>query len=79
MYRAFGVTVTTAPPDGEAAVVPLVVVARDERDAELVAAGLSGAGASAETLRELTVQEALGYGLDLDQLGQAKTLPVLNL
>lgn len=79
MHRAFGVTVTVATPNGEASTAPLVVVAKDERDAELVAAGLAGAGASAETMRELTSQEAAEYGLDLNELGDAKALPVLNL
>jgi hypothetical protein len=79
MHRAFGVTVTVTTRQGEPSAAPLVVVARDERDAELVAAGLAGAGASAETLRELTAQEAAEYGLDLNELGSAKALPILNL
>jgi len=79
MHRAFGVTVTIPAPNGRASVAPLVVVATDERDAELVAARVAGDGASAETLRELTAQEAVEYGLDLSELGSAKALPTLNL
>jgi hypothetical protein len=79
MHRAFGVTVTVQAPNGGSSVAPLVVVAKDERDAELVAAGLAGAGATAETMRELTAQEAVEYDLDLNQLGSAKALPILNL
>jgi len=80
MNKAFGVTVTVPQPDGQAAkTAPLAVVATGERDAELVAARVAGPGASAETLRELTSQEALEYGLDLDEHGSAKALPILNL
>ena len=78
MYRAFGVTVTVPAPNGAPSVAPLVVVANDERDAELVAARIAGNGASAETLRELTAQEAVEYGLDLNEPGNAKALPILN-
>lgn len=79
MHRAFGVTVTVPAPNGGPSVAPLVVVANDERDAELVAARIAGDGASAETLRELTSQEAVEYGLDLNEVGSAKALPILNL
>jgi hypothetical protein len=79
MYRAFGVTVTVPAPNGGPSVAPLVVVANDERDAEFVAARIAGNRASAETLRELTAQEAVEYGLDLNELGNAKALPILNL
>ena len=80
MNKAFGVTVTLPKRDGQGpTTAPLAVVARDERDAELVAARLSGAEASAETLRELTSQEASEYGLDLNEHGSARALPVLNL
>jgi hypothetical protein len=79
MHRAFGVAVTVPGPNGGASVGPLVVVAEDEREAELVAARVAGDGASAETMRELTSQEAVEYGLDLSELGSAKALPILNL
>ncbi len=80
MNKGFGVTVTvTQSGDREAKTAPLVVVARDERDAELVAAQAAGPNASAETLRELTDDEVLAYGLDLQAHGTAKVLPILNL
>ena len=80
MNKGFGVTVTvTQSGDQEAKTAPLVVVARDERDAELVAAQAAGPNASAETLRELTDDEVLAYGLDLQAHGTAKVLPILNL
>lgn len=77
MNKAFGVQVTL--PGDESGVRPLVVVARDERDAELVAAGAAGAGASASTLRTLTDEEARQYGLDLARHGDARALPALDL
>ena len=80
MNKGFGVTVTvTQSGDQEPTTAPLVVVARDERDAELVAAQAAGLNASAETLRELTDEEVLAYGLDLQAHGTAKVLPILNL
>jgi uncharacterized protein YegL len=80
MNKGFGVTVTvTQPGDQAAKTAPLVVVARDERDAELVAAQAAGPNASAETLRELTEEEVLAYELDLQAHGTAKVLPILNL
>ena len=80
MNKAFGVTVTvTQMGDREPKTAPLVVVARDERDAELVAAQAAGPNASAETLRELTEDEVLAYELDLQAHGSAKVLPILNL
>ena len=80
MNKAFGVTVMIPERNGQGSTTaPLAVVARDERDAELVAARLTGAEASAETLRELTSQEAFEYGLDLNEHGSARALPVLNL
>jgi hypothetical protein len=80
MNKGFGVTVTvTQSGDQEPKTAPLVVVARDERDAELVAAQAAGPNASAETLRELTDEEVLAYGLDLQAHGTAKVLPILNL
>ena len=79
--RSFGVQITL--PDevaGPGQVVPMVVVARDESDAELVATAAAGGGrAQAEVLRELSDEEASTYGLDLSRHGDAKTLPVLDL
>ncbi len=77
MNRAFGVQVTL--PGDDAGARPLVVVARDERDAELVAARAAGAGANASTLRALTADEARQYGLDLARHGDARALPSLDL
>ena len=57
----------------------LAVVAADESDAELIAASLVGAGSGVETLRELTEDELLEYGLDLNEHGAAKALAVPNL
>jgi hypothetical protein len=80
MNKGFGVTVTVKQPgDQEPKTAPLVVVARDERDAELVAARAAGPHAHAETLRELTDEEVLAHGLDLQAHGSAKVLPILNL
>jgi uncharacterized protein YegL len=80
MNKGFGVTVTvTQPGDQAAKTAPLVVVARDERDAELVAVQAAGPNASAETMRELTEEEVLSYELDLQAHGTAKVLPILNL
>ncbi|NBJ12658.1 hypothetical protein [Microvirga arsenatis] len=80
MNKGFGVTVTvTQPGEREPTTAPVVVVARDERDAELVAAQAAGPYASAETMRELTDDEVLAYGLDLQVHGSAKALPILNL
>ncbi len=80
MNKAFGVTVTvTQPGDQQPKTAPLVVVARDEIDAELVAAKAAGPNAQAETLRELTAEEVREHGLDLQAHGSAKVLPILNL
>ena len=78
--RAFGVALSgggSGAAEREAAA--LVVVARDERDAELVAARLAGADAGAETFRELTEHEVLEYGLDLAEHGSGKALAVPRL
>jgi hypothetical protein len=80
MNKGFGVTVTVRQPgEREPKTAPLVVVARDERDAELIPAHAAGPNASAETLRELTDEEVLAYELDLLAHGTAKVLPILNL
>lgn len=78
MNKGFGVTVTVSRP-GETKTAPLVVVALDEQDAELVAVQAAGPNASAETLRQLTDEEVEAYGLDLKVHGTAKVLPILNL
>ena len=80
MNKGYGVTVTvTQPGDSDSKTAPVVVVAQDERDAEIVAAKAAGPNARAETMRELTEQEILEYGLDLHAHGSAKALPILNL
>ncbi|HZH50498.1 MAG TPA: hypothetical protein VEZ16_01315 [Microvirga sp.] len=80
MFKGFGVTVTVMRPgDREPKTAPLVVVARDESDAELVAVQAAGPDASAETMRELTDEEVEAHGLDLQAHGSAKVLPILNL
>ena len=80
MNKGFGVTVTvTQPGDQAPRTAPLVVVARDEVDAELVAARAAGPNAQAETLRELTDEEVREHGLDLQAHGTTKVLPILNL
>ncbi len=80
MNKGFGVTVTVIQPgQQEPKTAPLVVVAKDELEAELIAAQAAGPNASAETLRELTDDEILAYGLDLQAHGSAKVLPILNL
>jgi hypothetical protein len=75
-HRAFGVAVTQ---EGEPRSRPLVVVARDEIEAELMAAEAAGGRANTRIVRELTETEAAEYGLDLTHHGQAKALPALNL
>jgi hypothetical protein len=78
MNRAFGVRVTRT--DGASPrVVPLVVVALDEREAEMIACAAAGDCADAETLRALTETEARNYGLDLSRHGDVKALPELHL
>jgi len=80
MNKGFGVTVTIIRPgDRSPSTAPLVVVAQDELDAELVAAIAAGPNARAETLRELTEAEVREHGLDLQAHGSAKVLPILNL
>ncbi|HEX2554706.1 MAG TPA: hypothetical protein VHL98_13470 [Microvirga sp.] len=80
MNKGFGVTVTVTDPGGAGTkTAPLVVVARDERDAEAVAERAAGPQAIAETLRELTEEEIREHGLDLQSHGSAKALPILNL
>ena len=76
MNKAYGVQVT--PKDGGDA-VPLVVVARNERDAELVASAAAGGEVQAQTVRELSESEVASYGLDVSQHGDTRALPVLRL
>jgi hypothetical protein len=77
MNKGYGVQVTANDGGGDA--VPLAVVARNERDAELVASAAAGGNVQAETFRELSDDEAASYGLDLNRHGDAKALPVLHL
>lgn len=80
MNRGFGVQVTIAAErEGPARVQPVVVVAQGARDAELVAVAAAGGTATAETIRELTLEEVANYGLDLTRHGDTRALPVLNL
>jgi hypothetical protein len=76
--KGFGVQVTIRDRNGASHVQPLVVVARDERDAERVAAAAVRDAADAQTLRALTEDEVRNYDLDLDRHGDAKSLPALN-
>lgn len=80
MNRAYGVQVTVTPPGArEAQVAPVVVVARDDQDAAVVAAEAAGPGAQAETLRELTAEEVAEHDLDLEAHGSVKSLALLKL
>jgi hypothetical protein len=80
MNKGFGVTVTRSNGQGGAAEkMALVVVARDELDAEAVAAKLVGPEREAEIFRQLTDDEVAEYGLDLAVHGSAKALAVPNL
>jgi len=80
MNKGYGVTVTRAgSADGDPQKTALVVVARDELDAELVAAGVAGEAGETEIFRELTDEEVAEYGLDLDDHGSAKSLAIPNL
>jgi hypothetical protein len=69
----------TQPGDQAPKTAPVVVIARDEIDAELIAAEAAGSNAQAETLCELTAEEVREHGLDLQAHGSAKVLPILNL
>ena len=80
MNKAFGVTVTRGDaPNGAIDKAALVVVATDELDAELVASRVAGGASAAETMRQLTDDEVVEYGLDLSEHGSAKALAVPNL
>jgi hypothetical protein len=56
-----------------------MVVARKEREAELIASAAAQGEVQTDTIRELSHEQAASYGLDLAQHGQTKALPVLNL
>jgi hypothetical protein len=80
MNKGFGVRVTVARSgEQEPKVAPVLVVARDEQDAEIVAAQAAGAGAQAEALRELSDEEVMEHGLDLQAHGSVKSLSILSL
>ena len=80
MNKAFGVQVTVSTQGTqETKVAPVVVVAKDDQDAAIIAAEAAGAGAQAETLRELTEEEVTEHDLDLREHGSVKGLPMLNL
>lgn len=77
MNRGYGVQVIPRDGQGAASVQPFVIVAADERDAELLAAAARD-GAEVQVIRALTDDEARDYGLDLGRRGDMKALPVLN-
>ncbi len=80
MNKAFGVQVTvTQDHVSESTIAPVLVVAHDEMDAELLASEAAGPGASATVMRELTGEEVLEHQIDLNQHGSMKSLPILNL
>ncbi len=80
MNNGYGVTITRVDAGGGAPEkTALVVVATDELDAELVASRVAGPASEAEIFRELTDDEVLEYGLDLEEHGSAKALAVPNL
>jgi hypothetical protein len=78
MNKGYGVQVTVTSA-GLRNSVPVVVVARNEREAELIASAAAEGEVQTDTIRELSHEEAASYGLDLAQHGQTKALPVLNL
>ncbi|ACA17221.1 conserved hypothetical protein [Methylobacterium sp. 4-46] len=80
MNKAFGVQVTVKQAhSSEPRTAPVLVVARDEMDAELLVSESAGPGSSATVMRELTREEVLEHQIDLDQHGSMKSLPILNL
>ncbi|GJD64394.1 hypothetical protein [Methylobacterium frigidaeris] len=80
MNKAFGVQVTVAQDHvSEPKIAPVLVVAHDEMDAELLASEAAGPGASATVMRELTAEEVIEHQLDLSQHGSMKSLPILHL
>ena len=77
MNKAYGVQITMINRPGDP--VPLAVVARNERDAELLASAAAGGVGQAQTLRDFSEDEVVSYGLDLTRHGDTKALPVLHL
>ena len=73
--RAYGVRVDTPDRAG----VPVLVVAGDEWEAELMAAEAAGPHTRAEVFRELDRAEIREHGLDLNERGSIKSLAVLRL
>ena len=73
--RAYGVRVDVPGRAG----VPVLVIARDELDAELLAAQAAGPDAHAEVFRELDRDEIREHGLDLRERGSVRSLATLRL
>ena len=73
--RAYGVRIDVPGHAG----VPVLVVARDELDAELLAAQAAGRNARAEVFRELDREEIREHGLDLRARGSVRSLATLRL
>lgn len=73
--RAYGVRVDVPGRAG----VPVLVVAGDELDAELLAAQAAGPDASAEVFRKLNRDEIREHGLDLRDRGSVRSLATLRL
>jgi hypothetical protein len=78
MNKGYGVQVAVTNA-GLRNSVPVVVVARNEREAELIASAAAKGEVQTDAIRELSLEEVASYGLDLAQHGQTKALPVLNL
>jgi hypothetical protein len=78
MNKGYGVQVTVGSA-GLPNSVPLVVVARNGCEAELIASAAAEGDVQTDTIRELSHEEAASYGLDLAQHYQTKALPVVNL
>ncbi|WP_411903863.1 hypothetical protein [Methylorubrum thiocyanatum] len=73
--RAYGVRVDVPGRAG----VPVLVIAQDELDAELLAAEAAGSDAHAEVFRELDRDEIREHGLDLRDRGSVRSLATLRL
>ncbi|MEN3210456.1 hypothetical protein PUR23_10465 [Methylorubrum populi] len=73
--RAYGVRVDVPGRAG----VPVLVIAQDELDAELLAAQAAGPDAHAEVFRELDRDEIREHGLDLRDRGSVRSLATLRL
>ena len=80
MNKAFGVQVTVMQTQSsEPKTAPVLVIARDELDAEILASQAAGPRSSATVIRELTVEEVAEHQMNLDERGSIKSLPMLNL